>query len=216
MNCRHCDASCIRKGKRNDIQIYRCKNCLKYQRIRYKHQSKIIEDHQISLLVKEGCGIRSIARILNISPSTVIRRILKIAKSAKRPSPVHLGQTYQVDELFTYIGNKNNRICIAYSMNPETGEVVDLVVGRRNKTNLMKIISTLLLADAKQIVTDKLNIYKKLIPKEIHSTKNRGINHIERKNLTLRTHLKRLNRRTICFSKSIRMLEAVLKIYCWY
>lgn len=79
----------------------------------------------------------------------------------------------------------------------------------------MKIISRLLMADAKRIVTDKLNIYKVLIPKIIHSTKNRGINHIERQNLNLRTHLKRLNRRTICYSKSIVMLEAVLKIYWW-
>ncbi|MGV3609453.1 MAG: IS1 family transposase [Fluviicola sp.] len=58
----------------------------------------------------------------------------------------------------------------------------------------MKIISTLILSNSKQIVTDKLNIYKDLIPKEIHSTKNRGINHIEHQNLNLRTHLKRLNR----------------------
>jgi insertion element IS1 protein InsB len=188
---------------------------LKYQRIRYKYQSKNVEDSQISQLIKEGCGIRSIARILTISPSTVIRRILKIGKCIKGPSQISLGQTYQVDELFTYIGNKNNRVCIAYSLNPATGEVIDLVVGRRNKTNLKRIISTLLLSDAKHITTDKLNIYKELIPKEIHSTKNRGINHIERQNLNLRTHLKRLNRRTICYSKSLTVLVAAVKIYFW-
>ncbi|WP_255539589.1 IS1 family transposase [Flavobacterium sp. CLA17] len=38
---------------------------------------------------------------------------------------------------------------------------------------------------------------------------------MERKNLTLRTHLKRLNRRTICFSKSLVVFTAVLKIYFW-
>lgn len=75
--------------------------------------------------------------------------------------------------------------------------------------------STLLLADAKRIVTDQLNSYKELIPKEIHSTKSRGINPIERNNLTLHTHLKRLNRKTICYSKSAVMLLAVVKIYCW-
>ena len=79
----------------------------------------------------------------------------------------------------------------------------------------MRITSTLLLSGANHIVADKLNIYKELIPKEIHSTKHRGINHIERQNLTLRTHLKRLNRRTICYSKSIAMLYAVVKIYFW-
>ncbi len=188
---------------------------MKYQRRYYKYQFGLVSDYQIVQLIKEGCGIRSIARILFVSPSTVIRRILKIAGKTKRSSTLLPGQNYQVDELFTYIGNKNNRVCIAYSFNPGTKEVIDLVVERRTKMNLEKIISTLLLADAKRIVTDKLNIYKELIPKAIHSTMNRGINHIERQNLNLRTHLKRLNRRTICYSKSIVMLQAALKIYWW-
>ncbi|MFY1046718.1 IS1 family transposase [Chryseobacterium sp. GP-SGM7] len=34
-------------------------------------------------------------------------------------------------------------------------------------------------------------------------------------NLNIRTHLKRLNRRTICFSKSNLILIAILKIYFW-
>ncbi|WP_291287929.1 IS1 family transposase, partial [Flavobacterium sp.] len=48
-----------------------------------------------------------------------------------------------------------------------------------------------------------------------HSVKRFGTNHIERKNLTLRTHLKRLNRRTICYSKSLVVLIVILKIYFW-
>ena len=42
---------------------------------------------------------------------------------------------------------------------------------------------------------------------------HRGTNHIERHNLTIRTHIKRLTRRTICFSRKAIMLYAVLKIY---
>ncbi|MBS1665188.1 MAG: hypothetical protein JST68_29350 [Bacteroidetes bacterium] len=41
------------------------------------------------------------------------------------------------------------------------------------------------------------------------------INRSERKNLTLRTHLKRLSCRTFCFSKSLSMLESCLKLYFW-
>jgi len=198
-----------------EVQIYQCKSCRKYQREKYSYQAKKIQDQEICTLLREGCGIRGIARILVVSPATVIRRILKIGKHTKRITPVLFGQLYQVDELFTYVGNKNNRVCIAYALNPETGEVIDLVVGKRNKTNLQKVISTLILADARQIVTDKLNIYKNLIPKELHSTRHRGINHIERQNLTLRTHLKRLGRRTICFSRSIAVLSAIVRIYFW-
>ena len=120
-----------------------------------------------------------------------------------------------MDEICTYIGNKNNRYWIAYSLRKDTKEVVNLVVGKRTKKTLNRIVSTLILSITKKIYTDKLNIYKSLIPKEIHSTKQYSIYHIERKNLTLRTHLKRLNRRTICYSKSIVMLTACLKIYFW-
>ncbi|XAV88462.1 MAG: IS1 family transposase [Candidatus Symbiodolus clandestinus] len=36
---------------------------------------------------------------------------------------------------------------------------------------------------------------------------------IERHNLTLRTHIKRLSRRTICFSKSITIREKIIGAY---
>ena len=63
--------------------------------------------------------------------------------------------------------------------------------------------------------TDQLINYKSLIPAALHKTRVYGTNHIERKNLTIRTDLKRLSRRSICFSKSKWMLEACLKIYFW-
>uniref|UniRef100_UPI0038B502E2 IS1 family transposase n=1 Tax=Tenacibaculum singaporense TaxID=2358479 RepID=UPI0038B502E2 len=40
-------------------------------------------------------------------------------------------------------------------------------------------------------------------------------NRIERMNLNLRTHIKRLSRKTICFTKNQKYLEAHLKIYFW-
>ena len=48
-----------------------------------------------------------------------------------------------------------------------------------------------------------------------HKTSLYGTNHIERNNLTIRTHIKRLTRRTICFSRNVDMLYATLKIYFW-
>lgn len=170
---------------------------------------------QIIILTKEGCGIRSTARILDVSPKTILRRIIKIARSINRPYPILRGKTYEVDEMFTYVKYKDNRICIAYSFEVGSGNIIDFVVGRRNKTNLRKVTDTLVLSDALKITTDKLPVYKKLIPSNMHSTKFRGINRIERNNLTLRTHLKRLNRKTICYSKSAIVLTAIVKIYFW-
>jgi IS1 family transposase len=72
------------------------------------------------------------------------------------------------------------------------------------------------MAECKQIYTDGLDVYRFVIPEKLHRVKRYGINHIERKNLNLRVHLKRLGRKTICFSKSLLMLEACLKIYFWH
>jgi insertion element IS1 protein InsB len=78
------------------------------------------------------------------------------------------------------------------------------------------LINTVLVSGVKIIKTDRLNIYQSLIPKEKHISNAYNINYIERNNLNVRTHLKRLSRRTICFSKSCTMLTACLKIYFWH
>tara|TARA_A100001015_G_scaffold308606_2_gene406525 strand:- start:605 stop:931 length:327 start_codon:yes stop_codon:yes gene_type:complete len=97
----------------------------------------------------------------------------------------------------------------------ESKAVVRIHVGPRTNKTLNRVLVSLQLAEAKKIFTDKLKQYRYLIPKKIHSTKVRGTNSIERMHLNLRTHLKRLNRRSIAFSRSVGMLFSVLKIYLW-
>ncbi|WP_129020226.1 IS1 family transposase [Edaphocola flava] len=125
------------------------------------------------------------------------------------------GKEYEMDELCIYVKNKARKRWIAYAIRKDTREVVDFSIGSRTNRTLTKVTDTLILSNAVKVFTDKLINYKYLLPSSIHSTKNRGTNHIERKNLTLRTHLKRLGRKTICFSRSIAMLAACLKIYFW-
>jgi insertion element IS1 protein InsB len=171
-------------------------------------------DERLVTLLKESCGIRSISRILGIAPKTVIAKIKRIADKLERPM-ILKGRSYEMDEMYTYIGNKDRRICIAYAIDRKTRETVGYSVGRRSLTTLRLVTETLVLSDAIEIRTDRLNLYRTLIPKDIHHVKRRGINYIERKNLTLRTHIKRLNRRTIAYSKSMLVLTAILKIYFW-
>ncbi len=215
--CQYCKSKqLIRRGfQRNGNQKYYCKSCKKYQLKAYERNAYQANLNQrLTELLKEGCGTRSISRLLNISPQTVTKRILEIGSRIVRPS-ISKGRTYQMDELITYVHQKARRICVAYAIDSVTKEVVDFNVGRRNKTILGKVVNTLLLSNAKEIRTDKLSLYLGLIPKELHKVKQRGINHIERKNLTIRTHIKRLNRRTIAYSKSVLVLTAILKIYFW-
>ena len=97
----------------------------------------------------------------------------------------------------------------------ETQSVVRFNVGSRTNKTLNRVLISLQLADAKKIYTDKLKQYRFLIGKKVHSTKQYANNHIERMHLNYRTHLKRLTRRSVCFSRSVVILMAILKIYLW-
>ena len=215
--CPSCYSSkIVKNGKtKTKKQQYFCKNCNKrfldfytYQAYRYGINNDIIA------LTKEGAGIRSTARLLKISPTTLLTRIITIAKKVVQPS-IPKGKIYLVDEMRTYVKRKDKLIWIVYALEKQTKNVVSFNIGRRTNQTLKKVITSLELSEAEKIITDKLKKYNFLINPEIHSTKFRGINHIERKNLTLRTHLKRLNRKTICFSKSMVILNAILRIYFW-
>jgi IS1 family transposase len=196
-------------------QRYRCKACQKTFIITYHNQAYYPQtNHQISSLIKESCGIRSISRLLQISTTTLLKRILSIATNTPRPF-ILKGGHYEVDEMCSYVKKKSRLIWIVYALERSTKTIVSFNVGARTNKTLNVVLNSLLYSEAKTIYTDKLPAYKYLIEDKIHSTQYRGTNHIERENLSIRTGLKRLSRRTICFSKSVALLYACLVIYFW-
>jgi insertion element IS1 protein InsB len=217
MECSSCKRATVKNGKsKNGTQRYVCKACKKCFQQNYVYAGcQWFISNQVGILVREGCGIRSIGRILKISCTTVINRIKYIAKSIIRPLPIIQGKEYEVDEMRTYIGNKKRLYWVVYALRRDNKEVIDFKVSKRNSKTLQWVLDTVHLSEAKKIHTDKLSLYKNLIPTALHNTAQYNINHIERKNLSIRTHLKRLARKTICFSRSKEMLEACLKIYFW-
>lgn len=193
----------------------RCTACGKYQRTHYCRKAYTPDmDGCIAMLTREGCGIRGTGRVLGISPTTVIARIKRVA-GRLGPGPIAKGRSYEVDELSTFVGNKRNRIWVAYALDRSTKDVVGIRIGKRSKRVLGPLIDTLLVADAKRIHTDGCDIYPALIPPNLHRVKRFATNGIERKNLTLRTQLKRLGRRSICYSKCVVMLQACVAMACW-
>jgi len=63
--------------------------------------------------------------------------------------------------------------------------------------------------------TDPRKSYIKCLDPHIHLIGKTGTQNIERTNFNFRTHLKRLQRRTIGFSKSFEMHYNVLKLYIY-
>ncbi len=214
MKCKYCNCDCIKKGIRNCKQKYQCKNCKRYQIETYSKSVIPKEKYQwVKQLNNEGCGISSISRLLEISKSSTQRLIERIASMLKPPDICETGESYEIDELRTYCGSKKKECWIMYAINKISGAVIDFCVGRRTKENIKRITDSVIKLNPKRVYTDGLNIYPSLIPKSIHKVFEYCTNRIERKNLSLRTHLKRISRKTICFTKNERMLRNCLSIY---
>lgn len=212
--CLRCSGICVRNGKVYGKQRYRCKACHRsfveeYTYRAYDHRTSEL----IPKLVREGCGIRSIARVLGISKDTVLRRILHIARRMVPPA-IRYGMEYEIDEMHVPIVPKRD-VYITYALRRDDRTVVDFAVGARSNDIMRPVVDTVLHTAPRRIYTDRLKLYKGMIPNQLHRTRRRETNHIERKNLSMRTHLKRFGRKTLCYSRSMAMLAACLKIYFW-
>jgi len=221
MKCKFCNGSCIKKGFQTSNyqrkQRFQCSTCRKYQLEDYSYKLyEMNSDKEIIHLNSEGLSISGMSRFLGYSKQTIIRRIKYLASLVKTPIILDYNQIYEVDEMWTYIGNKNNPIWITYAINRKTHQVISYCIGARTKKNLNKVIAPLKMLSPKKIVTDRLNTYPSLVKPEKHDTTRYRNNRIERCNLTLRQHLKRLSRKTICYSKSKEMLEASLILYLFW
>ena len=159
LSCKYCGKECIKKGVRSGKQRYQCKSCKKYQLSAYSKEK--IQPSKEKMLIKlnnEGMGISSISRILDISKSSVQRIILRLSSMIQKPVFSEYNETYEIDELRTYVGNKKNESWVIYAINKANGNIIDLVVGRRTKENIRKVVDTILSYSPKRIYTDGLNI----------------------------------------------------------
>jgi IS1 family transposase len=217
MKCKKCNSkNYIKKGLRDNKQRFYCKNCQRYFQSEYNYRAYKSDINELIVsLLKESCSVRGISRVLKISKDTVLPRMLKISKQIKIPYFNKFGYKFEVDEMFIKIANDKKQNWLIYAIEQKTKDVIGFIIGSRNTENLRLVINKVLLLQPSRIYTDGLNMYPSLIPKEIHKRFRYCTNRIERMNLNLRTHIKRLSRRTICFTRSQKYLETHLKIYFW-
>lgn len=196
-------------------QRYKCGKCGKrfithYEYVAYQHSI----NEQIIRCTKNSVGIRGTARIVKISPTTVLNRILTIAINLVQPA-ISLYKTYEVDEMKTYNKKKQNERWVVAAYETQSKQIIDFRIGTRTKKTIKSLVQTLINSRAKKIFTDRLNIYPTIIPAKIHSKQPHKTNHIERWFLSLRTMSKRFGRKTLCYSKSDLYSEAILRINLW-
>ena len=226
MRCRHClSTNTVKRGKRRQRQQYRCGKCKRHFLERYLiRRMNPCRDAQLIRLHCGGMGTRAIAAEMGISHTCVMKTKLRLSAAVPEPE-LDPGRSYQVDEIATFVawkkkpgrkpGKKNQKDewYVAHAIDAKTGRHAGFACGKRTKKTLGGLTGRLLASGPKKIYTDGLPIYKYLIPKKLHTVFARCTNRIERLNLTLRTHIKRLNRKTLCFTRSRVMLDADLKLF---
>ncbi|TQI87566.1 insertion element IS1 protein InsB [Serratia marcescens] len=97
-----------------------------------------------------------------------------------------------------------------YSLNFPADNVLAQTFGPRTNETCRELLTLLKPFNIGMITSDDWGSYARKVPKEKHLTGNIFTQRIERNNLTLRTRIKRLAQRTICFSRSVELHEKVI------
>lgn len=94
-----------------------------------------------------------------------------------------------------------------HAIDHETGDVVAFVLGTRDNAVLWELLDLLapLNIEIVAVYSDDNWAYHDAISRQILKTGKINTQKIERKHLTFRTRLKCLARKTICYSKSLKM-----------
>jgi insertion element IS1 protein InsB len=127
-----------------------------------------------------------------------------------RGRPKHAAE---LDEMWSYVGAKATARWLWHALDHRTGRVLAYVVGSRKDATFLKLRALLVPFGITRYYTDKADVYRRHLPSEQHTVGKLSMQKIERKHLTLRTRLKRLARKTLCFSRSRLMHDLLIGLY---
>ena len=174
-----------------------------------------------------GSGIRDTARVLRVSPTTVIHTLKKKESSLQQVNEgllqrldaeqvqviVHKVEAAEVDEMWSFVGSKSQQRWLWHAIDHYTGQVLAYVFGTREDCVFLELQALLEPFGITRFYTDGWGAYDRHIDHEKHTVGNRYTQKIERKHTTLRARIKRLVRKTICYSKSIQMHDIVIGLF---
>ena len=121
--------------------------------------------------------------------------------------------TAEMDEFWSFVGNKHNQRWTWYAMDKNSGIILAWHNGGRTDADFLTLYSYLSQIPINLYCTDNWGSYSKYLPKEQHYTGKDRTWKIERKNLNFRIHIKRLSRKTICYSKDEQIHDNVIGMY---
>jgi len=126
---------------------------------------------------------------------------------------VRRGLSSELDEMWSYVARKSNPRWLWHAIDHHTGKVLAYVFGRRKDDVFLKLKQLLEPFGITTFYTDGWGAYERHIEAEKHHVGKENTQKIESKHINLRTRIKRLVRRTICFSKTEQMHDLVIGLF---
>jgi insertion element IS1 protein InsB len=119
----------------------------------------------------------------------------------------------EADAFWSYIGSKAEQRWTWYALDRARGTLLAYQNGRRTDAGWAQLLAKLAIFPIRYYDTDNWQSYPKSIPGQKHRIGKDNTWKIERANVNFRTHLKRLHRKTLCFSKNETIHDHVIGMY---
>jgi len=112
--------------------------------------------------------------------------------------------------MWSFVYTKDQQRWLWYAVCHKTRNILAYAFGERKDTVFKELKSLLAPFGISTFYTDDWGAYERNLKGFKHVIGKKNTQGIERKNLTLRTRIKRLCRKTICYSKTIIMHDIVV------
>ncbi|KAA6352004.1 hypothetical protein EZS27_000656 [termite gut metagenome] len=154
-------------------------------------------------MLVRGIGIRDISEIQEVS----IRKVLSVLVNshyAITPRKSYY-ERLEVDEFWTYVGNKGKKYWLIYAYERQGGEIVAYVWGKRNLKTAKRLREKLIKLGVSFgcICTDEWQSFITAFKEDNHVIGKAHTIGIEGNNCRLRHRIRRAFRKTCCFSKKL-------------
>lgn len=167
-------------------------------------------------MLLRGSGVRDTAVVLGIGVKTVPRVLVQQAGGLQL-KPLHWRyRCVQVDELWSYVGRKDKKVWIVYALCTDSGEILAFSMGKRNSRTVRQLMLKLKPLDVDVFCTDHWDVFREVLPKSKHWIGKKFTKKIKGTNTFIRTRLRRLARRTTCFSKKLLNHYLMFKLLAYY
>lgn len=123
------------------------------------------------------------------------------------------GAESELDEMWSYVGKKDNPRWLWHAIDHQSGKVLAYVFGDRKDKVFLELKALLQPFGITRFYTDDWGAYSRHLEADKHEIGKQYMQKIESKHINLRTRIKRLARRTICFSKTIQMHDIMIGLF---